>query len=212
MFSCQTSFNNELPECFLNFSRGKSRKTAGFFRPSSWKTREEKSQTIYHEISICPDYIGKNIKDVFSTLVHEMVHLWQYEYGKPSPNGYHNKEWGRKLVNVGLFPSDTGKQGGKMNGTSMSHYILKEGVFEKAYQNMPTALKLPFIAEIEARFLSLKDALRELDNNEENFVAAAKETRSKLKYSCPSCGINAWGKPRLYLECGDCKLRLEASV
>jgi Zn finger protein HypA/HybF involved in hydrogenase expression len=37
----------------------------------------------------------------------------------------------------------------------------------------------------------------------------AKE-RSKTKYSCPSCGQNAWAKPDSVLVCGECMDPMEA--
>jgi hypothetical protein len=39
--------------------------------------------------------------------VHEMAHVWQHAHGKPSRNGYHNKEWAAKMDERGLIPSDT---------------------------------------------------------------------------------------------------------
>jgi hypothetical protein len=32
----------------------------------------------------------------------------------------------------------------------------------------------------------------------------AKVRVSKLKYTCPTCAANAWGKPGLLLRCGEC--------
>jgi hypothetical protein len=32
----------------------------------------------------------------------------------------------------------------------------------------------------------------------------AKPRVSKLKYTCPACAANAWGKPGLLLRCGEC--------
>jgi hypothetical protein len=32
----------------------------------------------------------------------------------------------------------------------------------------------------------------------------AKPRGSKLKYTCPTCAANAWGKPGLLLRCGEC--------
>jgi hypothetical protein len=29
--------------------------------------------------------------------------------------------------------------------------------------------------------------------------------KSKMKYSCPKCGINAWSKTGINLKCGDCE-------
>ena len=28
---------------------------------------------------------------------------------------------------------------------------------------------------------------------------------TRIKYSCPSCGINVWGKPALRLRCAECE-------
>ena len=42
------------------------------------------------------------MRDILGTLVHEMCHQWQHELGNPSRSGYHNKEWGNKMKEVGL--------------------------------------------------------------------------------------------------------------
>jgi len=31
---------------------------------------------------------------------------------------------------------------------------------------------------------------------------------SKTKYTCPSCGLNAWAKPEVVLLCGECEIAL----
>ena len=33
----------------------------------------------------------RDTRQILSTLVHEMKHLWQRHFGKPSRRGYHNK-------------------------------------------------------------------------------------------------------------------------
>jgi hypothetical protein len=42
-----------------------------------------------------------------------MAHLWQWEFGSPYKNGYHNTEWAGKMIEIGLMPSDTGLPNGK---------------------------------------------------------------------------------------------------
>jgi transcription elongation factor Elf1 len=39
-----------------------------------------------------------------------------------------------------------------------------------------------------------------------------KKAASKTKYTCPDCGLNAWGKPEINLVCGDCETRMEAEA
>jgi hypothetical protein len=36
----------------------------------------------------------------------------------------------------------------------------------------------------------------------------SKKLASKTKYTCPECGLNAWGKPTINLVCGDCDKRM----
>lgn len=42
-------------------------------------------------------------------------------------------------------------------------------------------------------------------------AAAKKKAASKTRYTCPGCGLNAWGKPGIYLICGECGQRMEAA-
>ena len=139
-----------------------------------------------HEISLNPELLKRPLDDVMSTLVHEMVHLWQQEYGTPSRGGYHNREWGDKMRQIGLVPSNTGQPGGRSLGQQMTHYIAEAGPFEDAYNEMPESCKLPWVSG--------------------KHVAAKKapKTESKFKYTCPECGQNAWGKPGLLILCATC--------
>jgi hypothetical protein len=42
-------------------------------------------------------------------------------------------------------------------------------------------------------------------------AARAGDRSNRLKYTCPSCSVNAWGKPSLHLVCGDCGVSLAQS-
>jgi hypothetical protein len=63
-----------------------------------------------------------------------MVHLEQHHFGKASRNGYHNKQWAAWMERIGLMPSNTGEPGGKRTGQRMSHYILPDGAFARAFK------------------------------------------------------------------------------
>ena len=39
-----------------------------------------------------------------------------------------------------------------------------------------------------------------------------KSRKLKLKYTCPECKINVWGKPELNLMCSDCKCPLNPNI
>jgi len=128
---------------------------------------------------------GRSIDAVLSTLVHEMVHLWQ---------AYHNKGWAAQMKAVGLQPSDTGAPGGKETGQKMTHYITEGGAFARA-----TA------ALLGAGFaLSWADAAMFGSDQ-----SKSKKSGSRVKFTCPGCQVNAWGKAGLKLICGECAQLME---
>lgn len=51
------------------------------------------------------------------------------------------------------------------------------------------------------------DAQRQFNEAQEKRAKA--KTKSKTKYTCPSCDANAWAKPGANLVCGDCEETLE---
>ena len=73
---------------------------------------------------------------VLSTLAHEMVHQLQHHEGKAGRWGYHNKQWGRWMKEIGLYPSDTGEPGGSETGRRMTHYVVAGGRFDRVAGGM----------------------------------------------------------------------------
>jgi len=178
-------FDGELEPCILNFSR-RSRRTNGFFAAERWAKEE---QTV-PEISLNPDQLDRPLVQVMSTLVHEMVHQWQAQYGTPSRNGYHNKEWGGKMKAIGLHPSHSGMPGGRETGQQVTHYVIEGGSFEKTFHEMPEEYGIPWTS----------GAPHAKDH--------AKKVESKVKFTCPECCANAWGKPGLLIKCKPCDLEM----
>src|SRR5215471_15544541 len=122
-------FGGRLPECLITLQRRRS--SYGHF--SAARFRVAGGEERIDEIALNPQKWRKlSVEDNLSTLVHEMVHLEQHHFGKPSRRGYHNKEWAAWMDRVGLIPSTTGKPDGRRTGQSMSHYIQPGGRFEKA--------------------------------------------------------------------------------
>lgn len=174
-------FGGSLPAVLLNFSR-RSR-TYGFFAPERWDSDRTKT----HEISLNPVHLqDRPAREVASTLVHEMVHLWQHVHGEPSRTGYHNREWADKMLEVGLHPSDTGQPGGKETGQHMTHYIIDGGPFDQAFGRMPSDFLLPWRGVPEPT------------------SGRGGGAKNKSKYSCPNGHGNVWGKPEMSILCGVC--------
>ena len=206
-------FGNELPGCILNFSRLHG--THGFMAPERWKRQGEKNFGT-HEISLTPTTLYRTPVLIFSTLVHEMAHLWQWEFGNPSRNGYHNREWAAKMKEIGLIPSNTGQPGGMETGQNMTHYIEKGGKYEKAFEKMPDKYLLPFTAldgEVMKRLIEGTDEGGGGDEETKRRVERLKKLRppakNKTKYTCPVCKASVWGRPGLLLHHKDCEADFE---
>lgn len=121
-------FDAKLPAVLFTVQR--QRGTLGYFAPERWTSTKGE---YCHEISINPAHMGgARVIDVLQTLVHEMCHCWQYCYGKPSQNGYHNKEWAYKMIEIGLQPTDTGQPGGAIVGSHMNDMVIGDGRFKRS--------------------------------------------------------------------------------
>jgi len=182
-------FSDSLPTCIITLQRKKGAR--GYFWGDTWGMRGEDGATQRtDEIALNPDtFTCRSDQEILSTLVHEMCHLQQHHRGKPSRNGYHNKEWANMMQAVGLIASTTGEEGGNRTGQRMTHYIEQGGLFEKACNTL-------FKKGIAVRWQSLTGGNKEL--------IAKKKRATKTKYTCPVCNLNAWGKNGLHIKCGNC--------
>lgn len=171
-------FGNVLPDCALTLTRHS--KAYGFFAPDSFRSRGGDTAP---EIALNPEYlINRDAIDIYSTLVHEMCHYYQMKFGNPSRSGYHNKEFAAIMKSVGLIASSNSQPGGKSTGQNMSHYVEPGGLFEQVYLEM-NATRIAQWGAVPMEKESAKPV-------------------SKLKYTCPECGQNAWAKPNSCLACG----------
>lgn len=200
-------FGGQLPRCLITLQRGA--RCYGYFCGDRFASHDGR---ICDEIALNPRYFGQEPTiEVLGTLVHEMVHLWQHHFGKPGRGGYHNKQWAQEMHRVGLHPSDTGRPGGAETGRFMSHYIVAGGLFEiAAMRLLATPLQVSWF---DAHLVSLGTGGSEgagsgavgggTGVNGPSVDALLSGKRSK--FSCPSCGANAWGKQSLRLLCLNCQ-------
>jgi len=174
-------FADSLPQVLVTLQRHAN--TRGYFSPERFKGRVEKA--VVHELALNPDtFTGRTDELILSTLTHEMCHVWQETFGEPSRRGYHNRQWAGKMREVGLQPTSTGEPGGMETGQAVTHFIIPEGRYSKAY----------------ARLAETGFALHWQSTPA---VGSAKKS-SKNKFTCPECGQNAWAKPGARLICGEC--------
>jgi len=193
-------FGGKLPQCLITLVR--SRRFRGYFLTEGFISADGEGRKT-DEIAMNPEsFEGRTDKAILSTLVHEMCHLQQFHFGKPSPGGYHNKQWGDYMKAVGLYPSNTGLLMGKETGVQMTHYVLEGEAFCKAADAL--------IAQGWAiRWRTPQDMALSAAGGLSGFVPpsmpllmgkrATAKRQSKTRYTCPVSGVAAWGKPGLTL-------------
>jgi predicted SprT family Zn-dependent metalloprotease len=188
-------FGGQLPPCLITMQRHKG--AYGYFSGERFASLDD-PQELTDEIALNPtQFRQRTTTETLSTLVHEMVHLWQHHHGKPPRKAYHDKQWAAKMREVGLIPTATGEPGGKETGQKMTHIIDERGPFARAC----------------AQLLAERPAILYHDragDDEEGRKTRQKKAASKTKYTCGGCGANAWAKPRTNLWCGDCQEAMQA--
>jgi len=187
-------FGNQLPRCVLTLTMN-SKRTLGYFRPDGFNQKDGSS---CDEIAMNPRiFFEDDLTYVCSIVVHEMAHQWKQRFGKKKVRaGYHCTEWGAKMDELGLPPSNTGRPGGKRTGYQMMHYIEKGGTFDLSCQRLLDqgyAMQWGFCQQRTVQRGDLKRAKAKL----------------KIKFVCPECKEAVWGKPSTYVLCGDHKIAME---
>lgn len=171
-------FGNKLPEHVFLGATYKLR-TEGQFLP---KKHEIDGQS-YHEILIDENLIDGDRDYMIMVFVHQMVHLWQWEYGKQqSSKHYHNKEFIQKLNSLGIEAktSDGYKlESESINPQSVLGYVIAEE---------DSTLKVTVVP---------RNAGAKLD-------MPVDKGKNKKIYICLTCGEKMYGKPGLLRVCAKC--------
>ncbi|MDD5366632.1 MAG: SprT-like domain-containing protein [Gallionellaceae bacterium] len=227
-----TLFDGELPPCLITFQRQK--KTFGYFSSMRFGRRDGLKSD---EIALNPEYFAVvPMVEVLQTMAHEQTHLWQSHFGKPSRACYHNTEWADKMEAIGLMPSSTSRPGGKRVGQYMGDYVIPGGRFEVATADLlatgfmiswldrypvqlPSSMSAVEVstatgAASSMQSLALPPAAMVVPTSNSQIASIIEKPRvdnrsNRSKYTCPSCALNAWGKPGLRIACVDCGVVLQ---
>lgn len=210
-----TLFEGQLPPCLITLQR-KGIRVMGYYSPGRFIHRIEEDRKT-DEIAMNPMFfVRKDDIEALEVLVHEMCHLWQHHFGTPSRTSYHNKEWSQKMQAVGLMPSTTGAPGGKAIGQSMDHYRIAGGRFEaEARALIDGGFKLCWYDCTACLPTSSPPAPErneddERDDDGETEEPAPPLSGKRVKFTCPDCGANAWGKSSLQIMCAPCGVVFES--
>ena len=176
-------FGGALPDCLITLQRKAN--TYGYFSPRKFAAIGGDARA--DEIALNPAHFRVcTPRGVCSTLVHEMVHLWQEHFGKPPRSGYHDRQWAAAMHRIGLHPSSTAGPGGKETGYHVSDFVVEGGPFDRSYRAF----------EASGLTIGWGDA----------FIAQGEETRKSKRdpYVCPGCGLKAYCVANARIRCDRC--------
>jgi hypothetical protein len=187
-------FAGRLPMVLITLQRKST--AQGYFSPERFRHRSGESRV--DELALNPDHLDRSDKEILSVLVHEMAHVWQQHHGHPSRAGYHNQEWAKKMLQIGLLPISI-DQPGKMTGQKLTHEVIPFGPFEVAFDAW-----MRDRAGCVFEWASAGDPSQSAAPGDPE--PKDPKAKNKTAYTCPGCESKAWGKPGLNLICGDCDL------
>ena len=220
-------FEGRLPQFLLTLQREK--RTYGYFSSKRFGARDGQTTD---EIAVNPEYFTVvPLVETLQTIAHEMVHLWQAHFGTPGPGRYHNTEWADKMESIGLMPSSTGQPGGRRVGDMMADYVIPGGRFEKVVAKLlrsqsfaitwydrftPPAPLHPVVSpqslpgiKAEAFTIAAQTGVQVVPKLP---ASRSLDRSNRVKYSCPSCELNLWGKPGIRVACVLCGVEFEANA
>lgn len=131
----------------------------------------------YHEIIIDENLLNEPNNYWITVLVHQMIHLWQFQYGSNlPPRHYHNKEYISKADEIGIVINcgESNKQELKANSLIMSA-----------------------IAELPKNKLVIP-------RNVASQISKEGKSGKRFKFVCPECNSNCYAKYESLFLCGKC--------
>jgi hypothetical protein len=114
-------FAGQLPEVVLSFDVTDKR-TLGHY------VIRRNGLGVRWNINLNPVHFARPLYHVLSTLLHELAHAWQYEYGTPSKPPHHNKESGRSARRSASHSDEGGHDLGVRHGSLFEEYCRRHGV------------------------------------------------------------------------------------
>ncbi len=170
-------FENILPDTYitladLNIGRKGNYFVKGVFKKDEVLYNENHKSTIILDYTHTEETIEANLKELISTLVHEMVHQWDsiHNPNKQVKNG-HGITWRKKMEELGLPPVCIGTSW--YNG-AITHRIEESGLFSQVYESFPEKLRLAY-PEF-SKYIVFPGRRKR------------KYQQTWFSYKCPSCG------------------------
>lgn len=150
-----------------------------------------------HEINIGAGTLARPIEDVASTLLHEMVHYYNYEQGIQDcsrGNTYHNRKFKAAAEAHGLIVTHSDKYGWAHTSPadSLLDFILENGLTD--------------ILINRNEFAGLR--VTGTGTHDGNAITIPPRTSSTRKYICPCCGNSVRATKSVNIACMDCDAQM----
>lgn len=150
-----------------------------------------------HEINIGAGTLARPIEEVVATLLHEMIHYYNYENGIQDcsrGNTYHNKRFKEAAEQRGLLVSHSDKYGWSRTQPS-------EELLEFVISNELTDILL-------SRNELTTFQIGGTGTHSGNVDGVTPKTSSTRKYICPCCGMSVRATRTVRIACIDCEVQM----
>ena len=150
-----------------------------------------------HEINIGAGTLARPIEEVAATLLHEMVHYWNYERGVQDcsrGNTYHNRRFKEAAEARGLMVEHSDKYG-------WSHTSPADALLEFVIENDLTDI---LINRNEFHGFQISGT----GTHSGTATPTTPKKSSSRKYICPCCGMSVRATKVVNIGCLDCGVRM----
>jgi ribosomal protein S27AE len=195
-----TYFNNELERPVITILTDNTSGAYGWISVN--KVWSSKDNAWFREINLCAEYLNRSPELVITTLMHEMCHLYNIQYGvqDTSRHGtYHNGQFKAVAEARGLLVEKDSKYGYCITKPSPEFTVLvkkncRAGCFKLE------------------RLKTYRDGTPKVtvtgSDGKEKTVTRTKQ--SSRKYICPKCGMTVRATEEVHVICGDCGVEMQA--
>ena len=114
-------FGGQVPEVVLSFDVT-DRRTLGHY------TIRRNGLGVRWALNLNPIHLARPVYEGLVTLLHELAHAWQHEYGTPSKPPHHNREFRDRCDAFGIPTDEGGHDLGPRHGTPFEAYCKRHGV------------------------------------------------------------------------------------
>lgn len=195
-------FNNELEEPVITVqsTRGAyGHVTCG----KVWKVKKQGEEIFRYELNIGAGTLDRPIENVVSTLLHEMVHIYNLMNNIQDcsrGNTYHNKKFKDKAESVGLHIDYDKRIGWSI--TSPTEELL-DYICENGWSDICLNRDEGF---------SFGGSFGGKSGSGGNTPVSTKKPSSTRKYVCPCCGQSVRATREINILCGDCVKKMVVAV